>query len=229
MAGYLARKTAAAVAGACMALLVSIALASGAAAENHCLDAELNPVPCPQTTTTAPPSTTTTSTSTTTTAPPATPPSTSTTSTTSSTSTTTTAAPPPRQTTTTTVAQVAQATTSTTLLTLATVVVEPGTTTSAAQSVAATPEAAPPTTVLVAVTTTTSEPEPPEVTIADAEAVEEALGPIIVPITPGPPGSGGSTQIVWVILIGLNVMMIAAVTIRRRLRRTSMLGSFNGV
>lgn len=225
MAGHLVPKMAVAAAGTCFALLASIALASAAAADHEiCVDAELNNFPCPHPTTTT---TTTTAPTTTTTTPPTTLPSTSTTSSTTST-TTTTAAPPPRQTTTTTAAPVALATTSTTLPTLATVVVEPGTTTSAAQTVVSTPETATATTILVEVTTTTSEPDPPEVTIADAEAVEEAL-PFITPTTPGPPTSGSSTQVVWVILIGLNVVMIAAVTIRRRLRRTSMLGSFNGV
>ncbi|NOX31714.1 MAG: hypothetical protein GXP35_16960, partial [Actinobacteria bacterium] len=82
--------------------------------------------------------------------------------------------------------------------------------------------------VTVATGTTDAQDEPTATTVAAEPVVEspdqddQAAALIIVTGPVG--GSGSSTTLVWTVLVGLNLAMITAVLIRRRLRRSAMIG-----
>ena len=198
--------------GVLVAGLLLVAPTQIAAADEQCFNSELVEIPCPTTTippttTTIPPTTTTTTTTTTTVAPTTTR-APNTTSTTEAPATTTTSEPP-----------------------VVTIAVDQNPSSTAGEAIATT-TAAPSSTVApsqgpsgtTSVTPSTTTTDAPVISTQD-EDQEQATG-IITGAGPRTTSGGNSTQIVWIILIALNVVMIAAVSVRRRLRRMSRLGTF---
>ena len=207
--------------GVLVAGLLLVAPTQIAAADEQCFNSELVEIPCP--TTTIPPTTTTNPpTTTTTTIPPTT---------TTTTTTTTTVAPTTTRAPNTTSTTEAPATTTTSEPPVVTIAVDQNPSSTAGEAIATT-TAAPSSTVApsqgpsgtTSVTPSTTTTDAPVISTQD-EDQEQATG-IITGAGPRTTSGGNSTQIVWIILIALNVVMIAAVSVRRRLRRMSRLGTF---